>query len=178
MTLSFVKSLVYEFSEMMDSILYAYPFSLFQFIGAIATIILFVVWIYLLLKLGVVKKRVENFREMTEVSPVPKRKLLGQWNKIAQRINTNDESQWKLAMIEADSILDELIKSLGYKGETMGERMMKIKPGQFPYLDDAWRVHKARNFIAHDPSYKMSKETVMRAIKIYELIFNEFNVLK
>ena len=178
MPLDFVKPIIYEFSERLDSVLYTFPFSFIQFVSALFAIALFAVWIYMLLETGVVKARINEFREMAAVSQIPQRKLSNQWGGVIERINTNDESQWKLAIIEADSILDELIKVLGYKGETMGERMANINPGQFPNLDDAWRAHKVRNFIAHDPSYKMNKAIVLRAIKIYELIFNEFNILK
>src|SRR3989344_1019282 len=173
-----IKLVIYEFAEVLDSILYTFPVSLFQFIGALFTIILFAIWIYMLKNTGIVKMRFEQFKEAATASPIPKKKLFGQWNNVIAKINSSDESQWKLAIIEADSILDEVIRSLGYRGDTMGDRMAKIKPAQFPNLEDAWRVHKVRNFIAHDPSYKMSKETALRAIKIYELIFNEFNMLK
>ncbi|MEX2145047.1 MAG: hypothetical protein WD712_01580 [Candidatus Spechtbacterales bacterium] len=176
--MEFVKSLVYEFAEMLDSILYSFPFTLFQFIGAVATVILFIIWVRMLSDTGIVKTRIAQFREMAATSSVPKKKLFGQWSRVLEKIGSQEESDWKLAIIEADSIMDELIKALGYRGDTMGERMTKIKPGQFPHLDDAWRVHKVRNFIAHDPSYKIGRETALRAIKIYELIFSEFNMIK
>lgn len=104
--------------------------------------------------------------------------LASKWQGVVARTATNDESQWKLAIIEADTILDEAIKQLGYKGTTMGDRMKQIKPGKFPMLEDAWRVHRVRNYIVHDPTYHISAQAASRVFGIYQAIFIRLGIIQ
>jgi len=88
--------------------------------------------------------------------------------------NPND---WKLAIIEADIILDEILKQKGYAGNSLGERLKSIAPSQLESLQDAWEAHKVRNSIAHQGAdfiltQRLAQETVTR----YQRVFTEFGV--
>lgn len=161
----------------LDRILYSPPLLIIQIISGLVSLALLVFLVKLIIGAGIVRMNVDEWRSSFSKTPLRKGRILSKWSDVSRRMQTNDESEWKLAIIEADSILDEVIKQLGYSGDTMGERMKNIKPGNFPYLDDAWRVHKVRNFIAHDASYKLKRETAQRAMDIYGKIFNQFNVV-
>ena len=50
---------------------------------------------------------------------VPKTHL--RWRRILQQMESDDEQSWRLAILEADIMLNELLDTLGYKGETMGD---------------------------------------------------------
>ena len=160
-----------------NSILYSRSFIIVQLVSLLVSAGLFYAWIWLLKRTGTVSVKINRLQEAWRESPLPKGKLASKWQKVQERMESDEDSQWKLAVIEADAMLDELIKALGYKGSTMGERMREIKPDKFPRLDDAWRVHKVRNFIAHDPSYPFSKETAKKTISIYEDIFKQFEII-
>jgi hypothetical protein len=49
--------------------------------------------------------------------------IMAKWEEIMRHINSNKELEWKFAVIEADKLLDGLFKSMGYSGESMGERL-------------------------------------------------------
>lgn len=161
-----------------NGILYSGPFLAIQLLSLLVSAFLFWFWIRLLKKTGIITTKVTQLREAWHESPMPKGRLVAQWKRVEERMASEQDADWKLAIIEADSILDEVIKALGYRGDMMGERMRQIKPEQFPRLDDAWRVHKVRNFIAHDPSYPLSKEAAERTIDIYKDIFKEFSIFE
>ncbi|MEX0877633.1 MAG: hypothetical protein WDZ40_02075 [Candidatus Spechtbacterales bacterium] len=161
-----------------NGILYSRFFLIVQLFSFLLSAFLFWYWIHLLRKTGIITAKVSQLRDAWHESPVPKGKLVSQWKRVEERISSEQEAEWKLAILEADSILDEVIKALGYKGNVMGERMRQIKPEQFPRLDDAWRVHKVRNFIAHDPSYPLSREAAERTINIYKDILKEFKIFE
>lgn len=132
--------------------------------------------IFLIKETRIVADQIAEWREAFATTPVPKGKLVQQWERIQRLMGEQDEEKWKMAIIQADNILDEIIKAMGFSGSTMGERLKKIKPVQFPLLDDAWRVHKVRNFIAHDPTYTLQRPTAQRAIEVYERIFRELGL--
>lgn len=90
-------------------------------------------------------------------------------------IESAHESDWRQAIIEADIMLDDLLKQLGYQGATIGERLKSVDPGRFKTLDNAWTAHRVRNEIAHSGSaYKLTNHLAYRTIKQYESVFREF----
>lgn len=94
------------------------------------------------------------------------------WEKIEQYLKSEHPSDWKIAVLEADSMLDDIIKHMGYKGETMGERLKQIQAKDFPFLDEAWNAHKVRNQIAHRGSeYPITRTEAEDTIDKYNRIF-------
>ncbi len=99
------------------------------------------------------------------------------WDKIESMSRSSSQSDWKMAILEADSILDDLTKSLGYQGDNMGERMLNMNNKVFPYLNEAWRVHKLRNILAHETTYDLQRGEMEDAIDTYSLIFKSMNFI-
>ncbi len=100
-----------------------------------------------------------------------------QWIEVIRKSNSENESDWKLAIIDADKILDNILKIMGYEGESMGDRLKQMDRGQFPNLDDIWKVHKVRNNIVHDSEYKIYKKDADFTITVYEKALRELKVL-
>lgn len=90
-------------------------------------------------------------------------------------IESPNESDWRQSIIEADIMLDDLLKQLRYEGDSVGERLKKADRSNFKTLDNAWAAHKVRNDIAHQGSaFKLSNHLAYRTIKQYESVFREF----
>lgn len=88
--------------------------------------------------------------------------------------NPND---WKLAIIEADIILDDVLKQQGYAGNSLGERLKSISPQQLESLQDAWEAHKVRNKIAHEGAdFVLTPRLAQETITRYKRVFAEFGV--
>ena len=91
--------------------------------------------------------------------------------------SSDSPNDWKLAIIEADIILDELLKEAGYAGVSLGERLKSISPNQLQSLDDAWQAHKIRNQIAHAGSdFVLTQKLAQDTIKQYRRVFHELGV--
>ncbi len=100
------------------------------------------------------------------------------WEKIIAHINSNNESDWRLAILEADLILEEMLISMGYRGETIGEQLQEIEPSDFHSLNEAWEAHKIRNKIVHEGiEYQLSRREARRIISLYEKVFSEFKFI-
>jgi hypothetical protein len=92
-------------------------------------------------------------------------------------IASDSPSDWKLAIIEADIILDEILKDAGYAGTSLGERLRSISPDQLRSLDDAWQAHKVRNQIAHGGAdFILTQRLAQDTIKQYRRVFHEMGV--
>jgi hypothetical protein len=99
------------------------------------------------------------------------------WEKIIGYLNSDNPSDWKLAILESDTILDSLMQKMGYRGENLGERLKAVEPSDFVTLNDAWEAHKIRNAIAHEAGYDLTQREAKRVIKLFENVFREFGYL-
>lgn len=100
------------------------------------------------------------------------------WERVEQYMTSLNSSDWKIAILEADNILDEIVERMGYKGATLGERMKSIEAGDFPYLEETWEAHKLRNTLAHKgTNLELSRSEAEQAINIYHRVFKELGYL-
>jgi len=99
------------------------------------------------------------------------------WERIMDLVNTETSSEWKVAVIEADKLLEEMINYLPIQGENLGDKMKKIDRSDFLTLDDAWEAHKVRNRIAHEPGFEISQHEARRVIGLFKKVFDEFDFI-
>jgi hypothetical protein len=110
--------------------------------------------------------------EQTESDINPK------WRRVLAHIESQNESDWKLAIIEADIMLDEILDKLHLPGETIGEKMKVVEKSDFNTIDNAWEAHKIRNEIAHEGGdYVLTQHEARRVIALYQSVFEEFQIL-
>ncbi len=97
------------------------------------------------------------------------------WAKVLAHINSTNPSDWRLAILEADIMLNEMLDKMGYHGATMGDKLKSIEQSDFSTLQEAWEAHKVRNAIAHEGSdLNLNKPEAERVIKLFEKVFKEF----
>ena len=96
------------------------------------------------------------------------------WTSIEKMFKSPDPTMWRMAIIDADTLLDEFIVSLGYPGNTFGERLKSMQNANIPWLQAAWDVHLLRNKLAHEGSrYPLNDREAYRAYRIYQdILFN------
>lgn len=100
------------------------------------------------------------------------------WKLVEEHINSDDANKWKLAIIEADIILSELLDSLGLPGEGIGEKLKAVESSDFDHIEEAWEAHKIRNAIAHQGSdFLLTQKEAKRVIKLFRSVFEEFEII-
>jgi hypothetical protein len=100
------------------------------------------------------------------------------WSKTLEYLFSQHSSDWKLAIIEADSMLEILLDQLGFKGETLGDKLKSANQENFPKLSTAWEVHTIRNRIAHEGlAFELSQHEAKRVIALYEEIFHSYGFI-
>lgn len=101
--------------------------------------------------------------------------FLARWNIILGYFEGDEEALWRIAILEADALLDEILKSRGYEGNNLGER---LKNSKFNTIDLAWSAHKMRNRIAHEGIKLVLTERMIRQTKeAFKAVFKEFNII-
>lgn len=97
------------------------------------------------------------------------------WLDIENKINSVNHSDWRLAILEADILLDDMLKQMGLPGDSLGERLKSAHSSFFSTIDEAWNAHKIRNIIAHQgSSYDLTYTEARKVIDLYRRVFEEF----
>lgn len=100
------------------------------------------------------------------------------WQRIMAHTSSESPSDWRIAIMEADIMLDELLDSLGYAGATIADKLKTAQPGAFHSIEDAWNAHKVRNAIAHRGSdFVLTKRATETTIAQYQHVFEEFKFI-
>ncbi len=120
---------------------------------------------------------VQDFWEFLTFRPFGAKKITRIWNKIVRRLDAGLESEYKLAIIEADDMLDTSLKRMGYMGQTIEEKLEKLTAATLTNIQDVYTAHKIRNNIVHNPDYRLGLEEARSTIDIYEKAFNSLQIL-
>ena len=145
---------------------------------AVSVPVLFFIWLSLQRKIeGLLEEETAEYEAHSEVH-AEGGTVNTRWQEILELVNNDNPGNWRLAVIEADVMLDELLKRLGYLGDTLGERLKSVDGGTFRTLNQAWEAHRVRNQIAHDGSdFVLTQREARRVIDLFRQVFAEHGVL-
>lgn len=155
----------------------AYYWAWFTIVSLTVSAIFLVITVYAFLKLRTIEHAVDaNYH--TEGVFFEEKRTNARWSQIEKHIESDSPNDWRLAIIEADIMLDEMVKSMGYHGDSLGERLKGIEQSDFTTIDAAWEAHKVRNQIAHAGSdYILTQREARRIINLYRQVFQEFQYI-
>lgn len=160
----------------------------FALLGTAIAIILLAMSLYIRIKLEVFEHEQFHAREAQYHThdahhgeghaPVEPKEKSGRWEEVATLASSTHESDWRRAIMEADIMLAELLDSLGYRGQSIGDKLKDANPLQFTTLGLAWRAHKIRNEIAHSgEGFHLSERETKDVIDSYKQVFEEFKFI-
>lgn len=90
-------------------------------------------------------------------------------------MSSKSEALWRIGIMEADNMLQEVLREKGYQGVEVGEM---LKEASFKTIDLAWDAHKLRNRIAHEGSdFVLTEREAKRAFTLYESVFRELKAI-
>lgn len=100
------------------------------------------------------------------------------WDHIRALANSHNPSDWNMAILRADALVDNVLQRLGHEGESFAERLAVADPTMLRSHERLWSAHRLRNAIAHDPLSQHSRETIIHALKSYEQSLKELGALQ
>ncbi|QQR64527.1 hypothetical protein IPH92_03100 [Candidatus Kaiserbacteria bacterium] len=100
------------------------------------------------------------------------------WDAIQVKIADHNPESWRIAIIEADIMLEETLTNAGYVGQGIGQKLKSANTTSFTTLQDAWEAHKIRNEIAHVGSdFVLTQRSAQDTLMRFERVFREFGVV-
>jgi len=96
---------------------------------------------------------------------------------VMTHIASDNPNDWKLAIIEADIVLDKALIKMGCVGDSLGARLRQLTPTQLGSINDAWEAHRVRNKIAHEGTdFVLTKRLAEDTVKQYRRVLQELGV--
>jgi len=142
------------------------------FYAKIILVFLSCILFYAIILLYIKSEPIKRFRKYfkgTGIKSTSKGKTQRAWNKIQKRLATMQEAEYKMAVIEAEKIFDNILLMIGYKGNTLGDRLKTMRKEQLQCIEEIWSAHKIRNRIVHNPDEKISLSEAQEAVKKFEM---------
>lgn len=121
-------------------------------------------------------KFLEDVTEFFSWQSYGMRQISKRWNTIKKRINLGSEAELKLALIEADDFLKEVLEDAGFEDKNFEESVKKAGRLISPISKDILSAHELRNSIVYNPDYKLNLEQAKKMLGVYESAINTIGV--
>lgn len=109
--------------------------------------------------------------------PYGVKRVTKEWEKLQGRLSSASEPEYKLAVLEADRMLDETLSRLNIPGQNLRERLSATTIAVIPNMKEVEEATQTRNNIVHDPDYHLSLADARRVLAAYEETFKHLDLL-
>lgn len=157
---------------MLDQLTLSYGPGIIQWFFAVVGIITFIVLVGLAVFIWWLKKQLSR----PDMLGMSREEAEKRWYEIRETGKSNGQMGKKLALMEADKLLDSSLKSMLMPGDTLGERL-KVACYKYPKLKDVWWAHKLRNQLVHQHDFRLSDREASRALDEFEKALKTLNVI-
>ena len=110
-----------------------------------------------------------------EMEGMTREKVKQLWSQIEQSAKQGKLGE-KIAIIEADKLVDNVLKSMLIPGDTMGERL-KAAGYKYRNLRDVWPAHRIRNRLVHETDYELRGGDTKRTLEDFRRALQVLNVM-
>jgi len=94
------------------------------------------------------------------------------WNKIRKKMESGSEAEYKLAVIEAEDFLMEVLDERGYEGDTFEELIKNAERVISAISVQVLNAHGIRNSIVFNPDFQISEDLAKQTLSAYETAIN------
>jgi len=142
----------------------------------IIAIVSFLVHLFFKQKMNFLSEKEKIIYDIAHVSEEKKvsNDKASRWQEILDKVNSTEETSWKIAIMDAEILLEEVLIEQGYNGAGVAERLKQVGPEFKDVIQYAWEGHKVRNSVAHDAAFRLSQKEARRAVSVYERFFSAF----
>ncbi len=109
--------------------------------------------------------------------PISKKKKQKEWKIIRGRLETEKDNQYKLAVLEADHVVEKSLEESGYNGDNFSERLSQIPQHFSSRIDLVSQAHQLRNEIIRNDVSMITKEQAEKAVDTFEGFLKTLDVL-
>lgn len=107
---------------------------------------------------------------------IKKNEATKKWESVEHRLESDNPSHYKVAILEADHFADDLLRESGFDGENMSERLANMNPGQLQSYQGLKEAHEVRNRIVNEPTFTLDREQAKDYLEKYKGLLIELEL--
>jgi hypothetical protein len=115
------------------------------------------------------------FKQLFSKNKLDYNKINKKWQEIDGLLKEGSQSGLKTAVLESDKLFDYYLKSLGFRGETMGERLKSARNRLESQNQGVWQAHILRNKIVHETDCQIGISQAKTAIEGFKKGIRKLN---
>ncbi|MEA2092366.1 MAG: hypothetical protein U9P61_00055 [Patescibacteria group bacterium] len=119
----------------------------------------------------------EEFTERREGVPYVDVKLKGDIEEMISQAQEEEETERRLAVIEADDLVSDALFQMGHKGENIVEQTKNLTEEIIPNIEELKKAHLKRKEIIESPEVKLSEEEALNTVLIYKETLKELRII-
>ncbi len=98
------------------------------------------------------------------------------WAKIRGKSRIS-EAEARLAVIEADNLLNEILIKMGFSGKVLKERLEPMTPDILENIKQVKKAHQIRLNMVANPDYHLDSASALKVLQVYEEALENLQVL-
>jgi len=140
------------------------------------SLVYFIIGALIILFLFIIIVQFRKYLRRPELEGLDRQGIKRRWEEIEIMLKKEGEMTDKVAILEADKLLDHALKAMAMPGANLGERL-KSAQYKYPRINKVWWAHKIRNQLVHEASFSINHRTAKSAIHEFEKALKELGVL-
>ena len=101
-----------------------------------------------------------------------------QWEALIAKSESNPPDSLIQAIIQADTIIDEVLQAMDLPGEHIADRMEALSSETVKSLDRLWRAHGIKNNLINVPGFMLTEHQARVILGDYESFLREIGVVQ
>ena len=90
------------------------------------------------------------------------------WRKIRKRLLSKSETEYKLAVIDADLLVNDVLTRSAFEGKTLADKLQNAKAERFTDIEAMKNADQVYQKIVGDPTFELDYQTAKTAILAFE----------
>jgi len=133
--------------------------------------------IYCVIKSGYHHWRLDQLVDAVGVGNLSRQRSARVWRQIKKLLEKGGADNWRMAILEADRSMDDLIKMSGYRAATREERLAQVSAAQLPNIEEIRQAHRLARRLEQEEEIMLDEQTAYQTIGAYQKAFQEFGLI-
>lgn len=99
------------------------------------------------------------------------------WKEISSKLDAENPSHYKVAVLEADAFIERLVGKMGYEGRNLKERLDNVKEGRLLSIPALREAHDVRNRIIREEDFMLSRDDAKETLAKFQKLLDELRLL-
>ena len=150
-----------------------------QVYGVILGIVFLVVGIIFFVKYHKVSREiiVQKHARLAKKVIKAKPEFSSRWEPLRLAMRSNDLNELRVAMIDADTLIEELLREQGIQGDTMSSLISEATFSGIIGMDTVARFHRLRNRVVHESTFAPNPENLRSALIALDQVLMRWGVI-